>query len=409
MEFGLFRYPNIRNLLGKETYRVKPDITFVLGIRPDAIRASLILRQLADSSEVKMRFVWSGQHYSDNLKDVFFRELGIPTPDVELGALGENDAEVSTSVISSLYRELSENRPKAVMFLGDTNTVLGCLAAAQLNIPIIHIEGCMRSYDWRMPEEKCRTVIDNLSDVIYTYFPEYKLQGVLEGLAPNRIVVIQNLIVDVLNEYYFKFRNDYDQIRIDLLKNMKVGNDYYLATAHRRENVEDPVTLQKILDLFAVMNKEVIFPASYRTQKNLIRFNLNVPTNVKMIDPIGYRDMLALMAGASAVITDSGTVVEETAVLGVPSVQMRRATERPQTYDCRSSVKFDPTADDTEVVITKLRKIIGTSWVHNLGDGQASSRLVDDLIQRLKNDSFNTHKPEHYHLPIERSYRGDGL
>lgn len=388
---------------------MNPDITFVLGIRPDVIRASLVLRALASNSDISMRFVWSGQHYSDNLKDVFFRELNIPHPDVELGARGENDAEVSTSVISSLYRELSENRPKAVMFLGDTNTVLGCLSAAQLNIPIIHIEGCMRSYDWRMPEEKCRTVIDNLSDVIYTYFPEYKLQGVLEGLAPNRIVVIQNLIVDVLNEYYFKHKNEYDQIRSEFLNNLGIGPDYYLATAHRRENVEDPVVLQTILNLFAAMETIVIFPASYRTQKNLLRFNLSIPKNVVMVDPIGYRDMLALMAGAKAVITDSGTVVEETAVLGVPSVQMRKATERPQTYDCRSSVKFDPTSDSISEVIPKLQKIIGTTWVHNLGDGQASGRLVNDLIQRVKSNSFGTHTPDQYHLPIERSYRGDGL
>jgi UDP-N-acetylglucosamine 2-epimerase len=115
------------------------------------------------------------------------------------------------------------------------------------------------------------------------------------------------------------------------------------------------------------------------------------------------------MAGAKAVITDSGTVVEETAVLGVPSVQMRKATERPQTYDCRSSVKFDPTSDSISEVIPKLKKILGTTWVHNLGDGQASVRLVSDLVQRVKSNSFGTHTPDQYHLPIERSYRGDGL
>jgi UDP-N-acetylglucosamine 2-epimerase len=235
------------------------------------------------------------------------------------------------------------------------------------------------------------------------------LQGVLEGLAPNRIVVIQNLIVDVLNEYYFKFKKDYDQIRINFLRNMKMGNDYYLATAHRRENVEDPVVLQRILDLFSELDHTIIFPASYRTQKNLLRFKLTLPRNVEMIDPIGYRDMLALMAGARAVVTDSGTVVEETAVLGVPSVQMRKATERPQTYDCKSSVKFDPTSDNSEEVIYKLKKIIGSSWDHNLGDGQASKRLVDDLLERLKKNSFGTHTPDQYHLPIERSYRSDGL
>jgi UDP-N-acetylglucosamine 2-epimerase (non-hydrolysing) len=364
---------------------------------------------LENHPQVKMRFVWSGQHYSDNLKDIFFRELGTPTPDVELGATGETDAEVSTSIIRALYAELERNRPNAVMFLGDTNTVLGCIAAAQLNIPIIHIEGCMRSYDWRMPEEKCRTVIDNLSDVIYTYFPEYKLQGVLEGLAPNRIVVIQNLIVDVLNEYYFKHREEYKNIEVSFLNKLGISEKYYLATAHRRENVEDPQILQKIMDLFGLAQKPVVFPASYRTQKNLQRFQIKLPSNVLMIDPIGYRDMLALMGGAEAVITDSGTVVEETAVLGVPSVQMRRATERPQTYDCRSSVKFDPTQDSIESVFSKLKLILGTKWTHNLGDGKASERLVADLVKRVSTNTFGTHKPEDYHLPIERSYRGDGL
>ena len=142
------------------------------------------------------------------------------------------------------------------------------------------------------------------------------------------------------SEKYFKHIEDYDKIRIEFLKNLNIGSDYYLATAHRRENVEDALILQTILDLFALADATVIFPASYRTQKNLVRFDLKLPTNVVMVDPIGYRDMLALMAGAKAVITDSGTVVEETAVLGVPSVQMRKATERPQTYDCKSSVKF---------------------------------------------------------------------
>ena len=387
-----------------------PDVTVVLGIRPDVIRASLVLRMLKDNSGLKFRFVWSGQHYSDNLKDVFFRELDIPQPDIEFEATGENDSEVSAKVILNLYKELSQNRPKAVVFLGDTNTVLGCLAAAQLNIPIIHIEGCMRSYDWRMPEEKCRTVIDNLSDVIYTYFPEYKLQGVAEGLAPKRIVVIQNLIVDVLNHYYFPKVDEYRRIAEKILAKLDIGEDYYLATAHRRENVENPETLKRIFDLFEQLQAPVIFPASYRTQKNIIRFGMSLPKNVVMIDPIGYKDMLALMASAKAVVTDSGTVVEETAVIGVPSIQMRKATERPQTYDCRSSVKFDPLVDVPSNVISKLKSIENTKWTHNLGDGKASKRLVEDLLRRLADaEGFGTHKPEDYHVPVERSFQSDGL
>ena len=137
---------------------------------------------------------------------------------------------------------------------------------------------------------------------------------------------------------------------------------------------------------------------------------MTLPKNVIMIDPIGYKDMLALMAAARAVVTDSGTVVEETAVIGVPSIQMRKATERPQTYDCRSSVKFDPLIDVPADVISKLKSIENTKWAHNLGDGKASKRLVEDLLKRLSDSTgFGTHKPEDYHVPVERSYQSDGL
>ena len=133
--------------------------------------------------------------------------------------------------------------------------------------------------------------------------------------------------------------------------------------------------------------------------------------NLKM--PIGYDEILTLMAHAKAVLTDSGTVVEETAVLGVPSLQIRRATERPQVYDCRSSVKFDPSAIDRypfDTIWSKLASIEGTTWEHALGDGKASQRIIDDLVQRtLTPNGFRNHLPERYHLDISRSYREDGL
>ena len=193
----------------------KKRLAIILGIRPDVIRASLILNSIRNSEEFDIKFIWSGQHYSDNLKDVFFRELNVKPPDIELGAEGDTDAEISAAVITKLYPVLMELKPEAAVFLGDTNTVMGCLAAAQLNIPIVHIEGCMRSYDWRMPEEKYRGTIDHLSDVIYTYFEEYKKQGVAEGLNPKSIVLVQNLIVDVLNAYYFEKKNFYDSMAMD--------------------------------------------------------------------------------------------------------------------------------------------------------------------------------------------------
>jgi len=375
----------------------------------------LVLNQIRSRDDVDVTFIWSGQHYSDNLKDIFFRELGVAPPEVELGASGMTDAEVSSSVIAKLYPVLEDLRPEATVFLGDTNTVMGCLAVTQLNIPLVHIEGCMRAYDWRMPEEKCRTTIDHLSDVIYTYFPEYKTQGVREGLNPAGIVVVQNLIVDVLNEYYFKRKKNYDDMATGSFfaeRGIERG-EFYLSTCHRRENVESRFNLENVLKLFAATDRKIYFPASYRTQRKLKDFNLTLPGNVILVDPIGYEEMLALMVNSRGLITDSGTVVEETAVLGVPSLQMRRATERPQVYDCGSSVKFDPgTPEDypLDAVLHKLEGLYGKTWEHKLGDGQASGRIVGDLVDRLhRPDGFRMHLPERYHLDISRSWIGDGL
>ena len=132
----------------------KKKLVFVLGIRPDIIRASLLMKYLDNEKEIEIIFVWSGQHYSDNLKGVFFRELKIRKPNYELNCIGETDAEISSKIINKLYPILKKEKPDGVAFLGDTNTTTGCIAAAILNIPIIHIEGCWHSYDWRMPEEK---------------------------------------------------------------------------------------------------------------------------------------------------------------------------------------------------------------------------------------------------------------
>jgi UDP-N-acetylglucosamine 2-epimerase (non-hydrolysing) len=392
----------------------KKKLAIILGIRPDVIRASLVLNRLRKQKKYQIVFIWSGQHYSDNLKDVFFRDLKIAPPDIELGAIGANDAELVGSIISRLSPILAKLKPEAVVFLGDTNTVMGSLAAAQLNIPIVHIEGCMRSYDWRMPEEKYRTVIDHLSDLIYTYFPEYKKQGVAEGLNPDSIVLIANLIVDVLNVYYFKVKSKFDRLATKQFFSQRgiKKNEFYLMTCHRRENVHIRDSFKNILNLVSSMDRKVFFTASYRTQKVLKEYGFKLPKNVIMVDPIGYTEMLILMVNSCGVITDSGTVVEETAVLQVPSIQMRKSTERPQVYDCGSSVKFDPALPEkynTARILGKFEHLYGKSWEHKLGDGKASQRLVDDLLNRLRNDGFRRHKPEDCHLQIARSYREDGL
>jgi UDP-N-acetylglucosamine 2-epimerase (non-hydrolysing) len=389
-------------------------LAFILGIRPDVIRAALIINQLRQYEDMEMVFIWSGQHYSDNLKSIFFRELDVSPAQIDLQCGGQTDADVVASVISRLFPVLRDLHPAAAVFLGDTNTTTGAIAAAQLNIPIVHIEGCMRSYDWRMPEEKYRTTIDHLADVIYTYFDEYKDQGVREGLNPRNIVVVGNPIVDILNHYYFSKKDRFDAMATpEFFSSRRIEKErFYLMTCHRRENVHITSSLGAILDLIGRAPYPVYFTASYRTQKEVAALGWELPKNVYMVDPIGYEEMLCLTVNSRGVITDSGTVVEETCVLRIPSLQMRKSTERPQVYDVGSSVKFDPAEPEkypAERVFQKLEWLYGRSWPHTLGDGKSSARIAADLHRRVVENDFARHRPEHYHVPIARSYREDGL
>jgi UDP-N-acetylglucosamine 2-epimerase len=392
----------------------KPHLCIILGIRPDVIRASIFLNLIREDSRVKVTFIWSGQHYSNNLKDIFFKELGVKDPEIELGATGDNDAEVSSSIISKLYPVLEKLNPDAAMFLGDTNTVISCIAAAQLNIPIIHFEGLMRSYDWRMPEEKYRGIIDHLSDVIYTYYPEYEKQGIDEGINPKAIVLVTNPIVDILNKYFYDKKDFFEELACEEFftsRKLEKGK-YYVATWHRRENVHIESSVKSIIELLSKAPMMVYMPTSYRTQKVLKEMSLTIPDNVKIVDPVGYNEFLVLMTNSGGVITDSGTVVEETSVLGIPSLQMRKATERPQTYDSKSSVKFDPSRPKdypAELIYKKLSFLSKTKWEHNLGDGKASERIYLDVVDKLINNKVSNHKREDYHLNTERSYREDGI
>ncbi len=392
----------------------KKKLAIVLGVRPDVIRASLILNQIRTLKEFETVFLWSGQHYSDNLKDIFFRELEIKPPEIDLHVTGDTDAEISSSIHARLYTVLQQLRPQAAVFLGDTNTVLGCLAAAQLNIPIVHIEGCLRSYDWRMPEEKYRRTIDHLSDVIYAYFEEHRQQGISEGLSAKNIVVVQNLMVDVLDAYYFQKKSIYDAMATDAFFRHRglERQQYYVMTCHRRENVHIEDSFRNILSLLHHIDRTVYFVASYRTQKVLKEYDLTLPSHILMVDPIGHREMLALLVHSRGLITDSGTMVEESCILQVPSLQIRHATERPQVYDAGSSVKFDPLRADRypyEQVLEKFDTLYGRSWEHGFGDGHASERIVADLAQRMQEDGFRRHRPEDYPYDTRRSYREDGL
>jgi UDP-N-acetylglucosamine 2-epimerase (non-hydrolysing) len=355
---------------------VRPKVAFVLGIRPDLVRAAPLFAKFKDLGEFDVTFIWSGQHYSANLKDSFLIELNIPTPDIELQITTDDDISIVSTGILQLGKYLESNKHDCIMFLGDTNTVLLSLAPSILNIPIVHIEGCMRSFDINMPEERNRRMIDKISSRIYAYLPRYKDIGILEGIPEESIVTTGNLAVDAVN--YFTNLNSwktFENVANQWRKSLGVSEQYALMTCHRRENINSEVALSRIIELAGEQNSQVIFAAGYATQRKIMEFNITLPTNVIMTDPLEYSLFLPSLLSANLVITDSGTVVEESSILGVPSVQIRRSTERPEVYWSLSSVKFDPHAVEILAVNYNFPK----AWDHGLGGGDAATLIIKDL------------------------------
>ena len=381
------------------------EIGLILGIRPDVIRASKIIKLLSESSDIDFDFIWSGQHYSENMKDVFFNQLNVPVPDYEFNIDIKNDATTVSSIINETYTHLENHKYKAVMFLGDTNTVMGSIAVAQHNIPIVHIEGCMRSYDWRMPEEKYRKTIDHLSDRIYSYLPSYKKQGLNEGISKNIIKVTGNPIVDILEEFKDLFSSGWEYLD-ENVKQFINDEEFLLVTSHRRENILNKNSLKNIVDLINSSEKKVLFPMGYATQRQIKEFGFNLKDNVLVIDPIGYLEFIYLLKKSQYCISDSGTVVEEACILNIPSIQMRYSTERPEVYEVGSSIKFDPSLKDHkfEEVHSKADSLKNTEWSHPFGDGTSSNVIVEDLIDLSKNNKFHMHSKENYDFDISRSF-----
>tara|TARA_B100000900_G_C20568636_1_gene712223 strand:- start:780 stop:1937 length:1158 start_codon:yes stop_codon:yes gene_type:complete len=383
------------------------DLAIILGIRPDVIRASKILKLLEDQNEIEFDFIWSGQHYSENMKDTFFNQLNVSKPNYEFEVNKNSDATIVASTIENLYNHFSNHKYKAAVFLGDTNTVMGSIAAAQHNIPIVHIEGCMRSYDWRMPEEKYRTIIDHLSDRIYAYLDNYKKQGLNEGISENIIKVTGNPIVDIINENLEFFDSGSKFLPKDVLD--LIEKKFVLVTCHRRENILNPQSFENIMNLLNnIENTNVIFPMGYKTQEILRDSNYKLGNHIKVIDPIGYLEFMYLLKNSEYVATDSGTVVEEACILGIPSIQMRYSTERPEVYDVKASVKFDPTVNDDSVisVINKVNGLISTKWSNPFGDGTASEIIVNDLVELSKQNNFKKHNSSDYPFDVSNSFKG---
>ncbi|TFF89497.1 MAG: UDP-N-acetylglucosamine 2-epimerase (non-hydrolyzing) [Promethearchaeota archaeon] len=287
-----------------------------IGIRPDIIRLSQIIKKL-DQSFLNI-IVDSGQHYDYNLNKIFYEQLGVREPDYNLNIKSGSHAEQVGKLMIAFEKTLIKEKPEFVIILGDNNSSLGfALGTSKLNLPIVHIEAGMRSKNWQMPEEKNRVIIDHLADMNICYLEEHKNNLIREGLDPRRTWVVGNPIIEVVNAVKTTFSQE---------------DPFYLVTCHRAENTENEENLEIILNFLGKLYKErkveIKFILMPKTKNMMEKYSLSFPEGVNPIPPQGFLEFLGMEKEAELVLTDSGTVVEECAILGTPCLTIRESTER---------------------------------------------------------------------------------
>jgi len=287
-----------------------------IGIRPDIIRLSQIIKKL--DLYFENIIVDSGQHYDYNLNKIFYDQLEVRKPNYNLNIKSGTHASQVAKLMIEFEEVLFKENPEFVVVLGDNNSSLGfALATSKVNIPLVHIEAGMRSKNWVMPEEKNRKIIDHLSDMNLCYLPEHRENLLREGLNPRRCWVIGNPILEVVNAVKTEFKQD---------------NPFYLVTCHRAENTENKENLQIILKFLSELYKrkktEIKFILMPKTKNMMEKYGFEFPDGINPITPQGFLEFLGMEKEAALVLTDSGTVVEECAILGTSCMTIRESTER---------------------------------------------------------------------------------
>ncbi|MCD6726581.1 MAG: UDP-N-acetylglucosamine 2-epimerase (non-hydrolyzing) [Solirubrobacteraceae bacterium] len=308
----------------------------VAGTRPEFIRLALVFRRLAEVG-IEHHLVHTGQNFDTRLSDIFFDELEIAAPDTYLGIRAERAGEQIGEIISRSEAVMIEERPDALLILGDTNSGLAAIPAARLNIPIFHMEAGNRCFDWSVPEEKNRRLIDHISTWLLPYTSRSREYLLAEGIGADRILVSGNPITDILEH----FRPLWEAS--DVLERLGLeARGYVLVTAHRQESVDVPERLRIICDGLEAVAGELDLPVVWsvhpRTRGKLEQQGVRLDPRVQLHEPFGFADFVRLEADARCVISDSGTVQEECSLLKVPTVTCRDTTERPETVECGSNL-----------------------------------------------------------------------
>ncbi|MBZ5568049.1 MAG: UDP-N-acetylglucosamine 2-epimerase (non-hydrolyzing) [Acidobacteriia bacterium] len=345
-------------------------ILHVVGARPNFMKAAPVVRALGEHSSVRQTIVHTGQHYDANMSDVFFQQLAIPAPDVNLQVGSGSHAQQTAEIISRFEPVVVERKPDLVLVYGDVNsTVAAALVCAKLLVKVGHVEAGLRSFDRTMPEEVNRLLTDQVADLLFTPSRDGNENLAREGVAPEKVHLVGNVMIDTLVRMLPVARQ---QIPKDL------PEQFVLVTLHRPSNVDDLPWLAKVIATLCEIAKDVpvVFPVHPRTRKNLADAGLQ-PDGVRMIDPLPYIEFLGSQTRAALVITDSGGIQEETTYLGVPCITVRENTERPITIDLgtnhlvgRSVERIRSTAYEV-LNGPKKRAAIPPLW-----DGHAAERIA---------------------------------
>jgi len=354
-------------------------ITLIAGARPNFIKIAPIIRAIKAVSGIRYRLVHTGQHYDDRLSKIFFEQLEIPDPDVNLGAGSGTQAEQTSRIMTEFENDLVANPTDLVVVVGDVNSTMACtIVAKKLNVRVAHVEGGIRSFDMTMPEEINRLVTDSIADYFFTTSRVANDNLKKNGIKDSQIFFVGNTMIDTL------------LLRLTQAKkpplwdtqNLKQG-EYLVLTLHRPNNVDDVAKLSSLIEVVDGASMPTIFPVHPRTQKNFDRLTKK-PEHVIPTEPMSYLEFIYLIKNSKAVVTDSGGVQEETTVLGVPCITLRNNTERPETVDVGTNELI---GDSPAALRKSLAQLASGKWkkggVPELWDGKTGVRIVG-ILKTLK-------------------------
>ena len=310
----------------------KIKLVTVVGTRPEIIRLSRVLTALDNSDAIEHIIIHTGQNYDYELNEIFFNDLSIRKPDYFLEAAGHNSSATIGNILIKIDVLLEDLKPDAILILGDTNSCLCAIPAKKRMIPIFHMEAGNRCFDQRVPEETNRKIVDHISDINLTYSDIAREYLLREGLLPDRIIKTGSPMFEVLSFYRNKIDNSDILQKLNLTK-----NKYILVSAHREENINNVINFNNLFDslnnLNIKYNLPIIFSTHPRTRNKINEHNLSLNKNIQFLNPLGFIDYNFLQLNSFVVLSDSGTISEESSILGFDALNIREAHERPEAME----------------------------------------------------------------------------